>query len=103
MTLDEYRADLFERLKRCSGAAAARDLIAEGSLMLAQSYLEEPTMKSFWLALRVDLLRLAEDAAVLAEPEPRMRLVSIISAARTAIVDQEAMQVVLRARRALTS
>jgi hypothetical protein len=71
--------------------------------MLAQSYLEEPTVKSFWLALRVDLLRLAEDAAVLAESEPRMRLVSIISAARTAIVDQGTTPGASRARRASTS
>ena len=103
MTLDEYRLELFERLKRCSGSAAARDLIAEGNLVLAQSDLEEPTMQTFWLALRIDLLRLAEDAAVLAEAEPRARLVSIIAAARSAIVDQQMMSSVLQARRGLTS
>jgi hypothetical protein len=101
--LDEYRIELFERLKRCSGSAAARDLIEEGNLVLAASDLEERTMQSFWLALRIDLLRLAEDAAVLADPEARARLVSIISAARTTIFDQQTMRSVVRARRALRS
>jgi hypothetical protein len=103
MTLDEYRIDLFERLTRCGGAAAARDLITEGNLVLAQSSLAESTRQTFWLALRVDLLRLAEDASVLDEGEPRMRLVSIIAAARAAIVDQQMIRSVLQARGALTS
>lgn len=64
MTLDEYRREVFERLKKLKAgteASRVRDLLAEVQAMLASSRMSDSGQKAFWQSLSHDLNVLAQE------------------------------------------
>lgn len=64
MTLDEYRTEVFERLKKLKAgteASRVRDLLAEVQAMLASSRMSNGGQKAFWQSLSHDLNVLAQE------------------------------------------
>jgi hypothetical protein len=86
MTLDEYRLQMLQRIRDCSFPDRARDLIAEARQFLAQSRLNEPTLRALWSNLRADLEVLSEDLIDVAERSGRSQRGAILAAAHVAIV-----------------
>ena len=62
MTLDEYRAEVIEKLKACRDLARARDLLFEVDVMLGSAGLDTRAQRTFWQALESDLARVAQDS-----------------------------------------
>jgi hypothetical protein len=59
MTLDEYRLQVFEKLKACTEASRVRELLSEVQTMLASSRMSDGGQKAFWHSLNHDLNVLA--------------------------------------------
>lgn len=86
MTLDEYRGTLIERLRVCQDTAAARSLLAEASLVLANSQINRLTQDRFWETLEEELETMGEDAKFLKDPRAAAALGAVVAAARARIV-----------------
>ena len=85
MTLDEYRGALIERLHICPDAAAARSLLSEANLMLANSGMNRLTRDRFWETLEEELKAIGEDVKFLKNPKAAAALGSVVAAARARI------------------
>lgn len=58
MTLDEYRRQVFERLKKLKAGtevSQVQDLLAEVQVMLASSHMSDTGQRAFWQSLSHDL------------------------------------------------
>lgn len=86
MTLDEYRGLLIERLGACRDTAAARSLLADASLFLTNSRINQLTQDRFWETLEEELEALGEDAKFLADPKAAAVLRAVVAAARARIM-----------------
>lgn len=85
MTLEEYRRHLIERFKACGDASAARNLVAEAELMLANSRLAPVTQAAFWEELHQDLDILLEDTKFMTDRQASVKLSTIVLAAQARI------------------
>jgi hypothetical protein len=61
MTLDEYRLQVFEKLKACTEASRAREILADVQGLLAYSRMSDSGQKAFWHSLNHDLNVLAHE------------------------------------------
>ena len=85
MTFDEYRLQLLERLRVCRDPASARNIIAEGELMLVNGQLTQLTHDRFWESMEEQLDALGEEAKFLADPKAADTLGIVVAAARSRI------------------
>jgi hypothetical protein len=85
MTLDEYRGALIERLRACQNTAAARELLAEAALVLANGRINRLTQDRFWETLEEELDAIDEDAKFLEDPQAAAALAAVVAAARARI------------------
>lgn len=85
MTLDEYRGSLIERLRGCQDTAAARSLVAEMNLVLANSRMSRIAQERFWETFEEELDALGEGAKFLKDPKAAAVLGAIVAAARARI------------------
>jgi len=88
LTLDEYRLQVFEKLRACSEPARTRDILAEVHTMLTSSRLSESGQKAFWQSLNHDLNVLAHQSA---QPSDRavVSAPSVIATAQAAIAQYQ--------------
>lgn len=85
MTFDEYRLRILERLRACREVTAARDILAEAELMLANSQLTQITRDRFWESVEEELERLTEEAKFLPDPGAAATLGTVLAVARARI------------------
>lgn len=60
-TLDEYRLQVFEKLKGCTEASRAREILEEVQALLVESRMSDSGQKAFWHTLNHDLNVLAHE------------------------------------------
>lgn len=82
MSLDEYRAQLIERLKSCTDTAAARTLLAEADLRLMNARLTALTRSKFWESLQEELAAVVEAPRLSADRAGSPKLEAVIAAAQ---------------------
>jgi hypothetical protein len=88
MTLDEYRTQIIESLKKRPDIAAARDLLAQTHLVLTKSGISSQTQKTFWDGLSDDLEQLEERASAL-DAHAAATLRAVIAAALVVIAQYQ--------------
>ena len=84
LSLNGYRVQVLEKLKRCPDVGRVRDLLAEVDLSLGTNDLSESAQRAFWEGLYTDLDILAEESAF-SSPDAGIALQSVVIAARADI------------------
>jgi hypothetical protein len=90
MTIEDYRFKLIMRLRACRDPVAARSLLAEAELMLANSRLTRLAHDRFWESVDDDLRSLEEVAKSVADRSTGAALEAVIAAARARIASYRA-------------
>jgi hypothetical protein len=86
LSLDAYRIQVLEKLKRCPDARRARDLLVEVDLSLEASDLSKGAQRAFWEGLYTDLDILTEESTFLLSQD-EITLRTVVSAARADIAE----------------
>jgi hypothetical protein len=88
MTLDEYRMQVFEKLRACTEASHAREILSEVRALLASSRMSDSGQKGFWQSLSHDLNVLAHQ---LTRPSDRavVSARTVIATAQSAIAQYQ--------------
>lgn len=85
LTLDDYRAQVVQRLKTCSEPTRAGELLADVETILNATQTSSSLQKAFWRAFSQDLDLLAQRAALL-DPVAAATLRAVITNARAVAV-----------------
>jgi hypothetical protein len=92
MTLDEYRRQVFERLKKLKAGAEVsqvRGLLAEVQAMLASSHMSDGGQKGFWQSLSHDLNVLVDELSRPPDNPLSSARRALIAAAQVAIAQYQ--------------
>jgi hypothetical protein len=89
MTLDEYRVQLVEQLKKLRDERAARLLIQEADSNLQNHSISDSGQLGFWQALDSDLETAKRDSQLLLERQAAAALSQVIAAAQAVIAQHQ--------------
>jgi hypothetical protein len=89
MTLDEYRLQMFEKLKACSQVPQVRELLSEVHTMLASARMSDSSQKAFWQSLNHDLNVLVHESQKLPQQSGASMSRTVIATAQAAIAQYQ--------------